>query len=182
MIRVALALGAALIALAAYTFNERQDHEAKAEGLRAVIQGHVSCNGALAGPDILVSAERCPPELAAVHATARRAEVCDKALLEGDLFTVRTACSTEVMTLLAQRDAESRRADSQADALRAERADRAAAITRAETRARSETERTHRAEAALQSAPRNGAGHVVLDARRLCELRDATAACDDARP
>lgn len=150
----------------------------EAADLNVRVKAHVACDQAVQGADILVSAERCPAKIAAVHAVALRAEACDQALLKADLFTIRTSCSTEVMTLLGERDAESRRADRQTETLAAERVDRAAAITRAEARVRTATERKVRAEAVIQDAPRDGDGLVVLNARRLCELRDASDACD----
>lgn len=182
MIRLTIAGLLFGVLMSAVTVAEHRASGRKIDALETIVAAQTGCNVALAGPDVLVSAERCPPALAAVHTTALRAQACDQALLEAELFTVRATCSTEVMTLLAQRDAEGGRADRLAETLEAERIDRAAAITRAEIRARTETERTHRAEAALQSAPRSDAGLVVLDARRLCEFRDATAACDHAQP
>lgn len=176
MIRIVLAMSALLIALGGLTFSKTAE-----EGrLRATIEGHVACDAALATDDLLASTVRCPPAAASLHAAAHRAEACDRALLNADLFTVRTSCSTEIMTLLAERDAESRRADRQTETLASERADRAAAITRAEGRVRTETERKLRAEAVIQNAPRNGDGLVVLDAQRLCELRSAADACAPA--
>lgn len=150
----------------------------EAEDLKVKVKAHAACDQAVQGRDILISAERCPPKIAAVHAAARRSETCDQALLSADLFTIRTSCSTEVMTLLGERDAENSRADRLAESLAEERADRAAAITRAEARTRTETERKVRAEAVLQGLPRDGDGLLVLDAQRLCELRSASAACN----
>lgn len=173
MIRIIIALALGVLALSGLTFSKVAE-----EGrLRKVIAGHEACATALASDDLQASATTCPSATSGIHAAWRRAEACDRALLEADLFTVRTSCSTEVMTLLAQRDAEASRADRQTEALDDERADRAAAITRAEGRVRTETERKLRAEAVIQNAPRNGDGLVVLDAQRLCELRSATDAC-----
>lgn len=173
MIRVVLALVGVILALSGLTFSKTAE-----EGrLRKVIAGHETCAVALATNDLQAANSTCPAATKLIHAAWNRAETCDRALLEADLFTVRASCSTEVMTLLAQRDAEAGRADRLTETLADERADRAAAITRAEGRVRTETERKLRAEAVIQNAPRNGDGLVVLDAQRLCELRSATDAC-----
>lgn len=177
MLKILIAAVLALGALSAGLGIVVKSKTAEEKGLRSALGGFEACHTALTGTDLTASSSKCKPPIAAVHAAARRAEVCDQALLNADLFTIRTSCSTEVMTLLAQRDAETHRADRQTSALAAERADRGAAISRAEARVRTETERKARAEAVIQDAPRNGDGLVVLDAQRLCELRSATAAC-----
>lgn len=180
IVRILLAAVLALGGLSAGLGVLIKAKAAEERSLRDALDGFQACHIALGESDLSASAARCAAPVAAVHANARRAEACDQALLEADLFTVRTSCSTEVMTLLAQRDAETHRADQTARALMAERADRAAAITRAEARVRTETERKARAEAVIQDAPRNGDGLVVLDAQRLCELRSAGALCPPA--
>lgn len=165
MIRIAIIaalFGVAGIAASALTIS----HE---RGLKETIKGHEACEVSLQGTDLSASAARCPAKVAAVHSEARRAAVCDQALLAGELFVVRTSCSTEVKTLFADRQAETRRADDLNGLLGDERAGRAAAITRAEVRARSETERKFRAAAVISSAPRNG-DLLVLDADRLRQL------------
>ena len=146
--------------------------------LRAVIASHLACSAAVAGADPAASAEACRPAVAARHLTAVRADRCDAALLAADLFAVEAACSTEVKTLLAHRQAETRRADSLMDTLKVERADQAAAIARAETRARTQAERKARADAAIAAAPRDG-DLLVFDAGRLRQLRGEDAAASD---
>ena len=174
MIRLTVALAAAVLALGALSWTKSQE-----EGrLRADLAQRDACLEAVAGPDLSSTNLRCSPEVAQVHGAAVRASVCDAALLTGELFLMRSSCTTEVKTLFSHREAESRRADSLQDILNQERADQAAAITRAEARARSETERKHRAEAALSSAPRDG-DLLVLDADRLRQLRGEDAAAAD---
>lgn len=171
-IRVIIALALAVVALSGLTFTK-----AKEEGrLRADIGALTACQTAVTTTDLSSSALKCPPAVAGVHAAAQRAAICDQALLAGELFVIRSACSTEVKTLFSQREAESRRADSLAETLKTERNARAADIARAEARVRTETERKIRAEAALAAAPRNG-DRLVLDAGRLCQLRGEDAAC-----
>lgn len=172
VVRVILALGLAVLVLSGLVIGKTRE-----EGrLRGRLQAVERCQAALPTADLTASAERCPPAVAAVHVEAVRSAVCDKALLGLDLFALRTSCSTEVKTLFGQREAESRRADALAEILKTERAARAADIARAEARARTETERKHRAEAAISSAPRNG-DLLVLDAGRLCQLRGEDAGC-----
>lgn len=145
--------------------------------LRETLDGHAACEAAVATVDPTASAVRCSTAVAAAHAAKLRAEACDQALLGGDLFVMRASCSTEVKTLFAAREAETRRADSLAEVLSEERAGQAAAITRAESRARTQAERTQRAQSTLRDAPRRG-DLVVLDAERLRQLGDADTAPD----
>lgn len=171
MIRIILALAAVTLALGGLSIGKTAE-----EGrLRKIITDQRACDAAVFGTDLSASLARCPAATAAVHAEAQRAGVCDQALLAGELFVMRTSCSTEVKTLFANRQAETQRADALAEVLADERADRGAAITRAETRARSETERKLRAEAALSEAPRRG-DRLVLDAERLRQLGGEPAA------
>lgn len=178
MTRVVLALVATIVALsglvAAKTAEERR--------LRDDIDARAACGVALTGQDLTASIARCPEPLAAVHRQARQPIVCDQALLAGDLFVMRSSCSTEVKTLFAAREAETRRADALAETLARERGARAAAIQRAEARARSETERKTRADAALQAAPRDDSGRLVLDAGRLRQLAGERAGVAADRP
>lgn len=171
MIRLTVALVVAVLALAGLSLSKHQE-----EGrLRLSLAARDACLSAVAGDDLAATNLRCDPEVAKVHVAAERSAVCDAALLTGELFLMRSSCTTEVKTLYGHREAESRRADSLQDILNRERADQAAAITRAEARARSETERKHRAEAALSGAPRDG-DLLVLDADRLRQLRGEDAA------
>ncbi len=173
MIRIVLAMAAVIVALGGLSIGKTAE-----EGrLRTSIAGHVACDVALTKPDLTASAARCPGPVAAVHVEALRSALCDRALLGGDLFALRTSCSTEVKTLFAHREAETRRADALAELLARERADRGAAITRAETRARTETERKLRAAAVISDAPRRG-DLLVLDAERLRQLGGEHPAAD----
>lgn len=171
-VRLWIALSLTALALGGLTMSKAREETQ----LRDRIAGLEGCQATLVKGDLTASAEACPSAVAAVHVQARRASVCDQALLGGDLFALRTACSTEVKTLFSQREAETLRADSLDEALKTERARRSADIARAEARARTETERKLRAEAAISSAPRNG-DLLVLDADRLCQLRGEDAGC-----
>ena len=132
--------------------------------LRAENSAQASCLRDAGGTDPAASALSCPVPVAIQHRIARASTRCDEALLGADGFAVDATCSTEVKTLLAQRDAESRRADSLDEALKGARAAQAAAVARAETRSRSQAERTARGQAAVTHAPRDDAGLVVCDA------------------
>lgn len=161
---------ASLIALMGAVIVGKTKEEA---GLRKEITAQTLCLAAAGGPDADASARACPAPVAAQHRLARMSARCDAGLLQGDLFAVEAACSTEVKTLLAQRQAETGRADSLDAALKSSRADTAAAITRAEARARSQTQRTSNAQAAVSAAPRDPDGLVRCDAQ--C-LRQRTSA------
>lgn len=142
--------------------------------LRAVLQGWEACGEAVATDAVTESVERlCPAAIAEDVTGSRRTAACDQALLEADLFAVRATCSTEVKTLLGQRDAETNRADSLAEVLSRTRADQAAAIARAETRARTEAERSARARTVIEGAPRGPDGLVDCDAGCLRDLAGA---------
>lgn len=143
--------------------------------LRETIDGQAACIAAAGGTDATATAETCPAPVVVQHRIARASVRCDQALLGLDLFAVDAACSTEVKTLLAQRDAESARAGSLDTALKRARADQAAAVARAESRARTQAERTARGQAAVTLAPRDADGLVVCDAG--C-LRDRFTAPD----
>lgn len=132
--------------------------------LRKTIAAHESCLRDAGGINAAASAGSCPAPVALQHRIARASVRCDAALLGADLFAVDAACSTEVKTLLSERNAESLRAGSLADALKRARADQAAAVARAENRFRSQAERTARGQAAVSAAPRDDAGLVVCDA------------------
>lgn len=160
MIRVAI-----VASLAAGLLGTVVIAKGREEGrLREVIASHESCIRDAGGTNAAATAETCPVAVAVQHRIARASARCDAALLGADLFAVDAACSTEVKTLQAQRDAESRRAESLDAALKRARADQAAAVARAENRSRSQAERTARGQAAVSAAPRDDAGLVVCDA------------------
>ncbi len=166
--RIAIA-ASAIAALLAATVVAKNAEERR---LRKVIGAHESCIRDAGGVNPSATAESCPSTVAAQHRIARASVRCDQGLLKGDLFAVDAACSSEVKTLQAQRMAESRRGDSLAENLQRARADQAAAVSRAETRARTQAERTARGQAAVSAAPRDADGLSVCDA--VC-LRDRFA-------
>ncbi|MGH7027359.1 hypothetical protein [Brevundimonas sp.] len=139
-------------------------------GLRTSIAGHEACDRALDQQDPSVSAKACPAPVAAVHRRAVQAATCDQALTNGDLFALRSACSTPVKTLTAQRDAARTERDDANAALDQLRADQAGAIARAEARGRTQTQRIQSAQNDLASAPRNDAGLGRCDADCLRDL------------
>lgn len=116
----------------------------------------------------------CPPAVAERWAAAMRARTCDAALsLPADQggYGVATNCSAPVKTLHAQLLSARRERDAaRADLIQTQR-DQVAAIRRAEAAARLQTERSTRAAAAVQSAPRSSAGRVVCDADCLSRRR-----------
>ena len=136
--------------------------------LRDVIAGHEACSAAVTKSELAASAARCPEAVAAVHRRAVQSQVCNAALAAADVFTIRSACSTEVMTVVADRDAKAGEAATVSETLAQVRRDQAAAITRAEARGRTQTQRTHRAEDALAQAPvtADGLGRCDADCLR----------------
>lgn len=153
--------GSVLLAALAGTIVLKNAEEGR---LRKTIAAGESCIRGAGGTDPAATAASCPAPVALQHRIARASVRCDQALLGADLFAVDAACTTEVKTLLAERDAESRRAESLDTALKRARADQAAAVARAENRSRSQAERTARGQAAVSAAPRDDAGLVVCDA------------------
>lgn len=139
-------------------------------GLRAVISGHEACATAVADSDLTASAARCSDVVAAVHRRAVQAAVCDQAVASGDLFVIRTACPTSIKTLLAQRDAATAERANLSDQLARTRADQAAAIARAETRGRTQTQRIQSVQTHLDAAPRADSGLGRCDADCLRQL------------
>ena len=129
---------------------------------------HRACVAAVeAGPAGLLSVEAlCAPKIAAAQEAALMSAACDLAVdaTPENTFALRQTCSSAVKTVVAERDvARGERDGAKAD-LKAARDGQAAAITRAETRVRSETQRKADAAAALSRAPRDADGLVVCDA------------------
>jgi hypothetical protein len=139
--------------------------------LRAVIAGHDACAAAVANDGLDVSASRCPPAVAAAHRDQLRARTCDAALAGGETFGMRSACSTPVKTVVAERDAargERDRALTEIDRLRK---DQSAAVARAEARGRAEAVRTHDLETRLEGpSPLPDSGLARCDAECLRRL------------
>lgn len=156
--------GAIIIAAMGLLIVTKHQEEGR---LRKVVAAHEACIRDAGGEDPALTARSCPQPVAIQHRIARAAVRCDAALLGADLFAVEAACSTEVKTLQAERQAESRRADTMATALTRARADQAAAVSRAEARARTQNERTVRGQTVVSAAPRDADGLVVCDAECL---------------
>ena len=139
-------------------------------GLRETIAGFVDCDAAVANSDLTASAARCSDAVAAVHLTARRSERCDNALAAGDAFAIDAACSAPAKRVVAEVGARTRERDALQLQLNETRRGQAAAIASAETRGRTQTQRTNRAEQDLASAPRTDAGLGRCDADCLRRL------------
>lgn len=157
-----LASGALLAVVNAKNVEERD--------LRATIAGHETCGRAVGLSDFTATAAACSEAMAVTHRRAVQTATCDQALTAGDVFAQRSACSTPVKTLTAQRDAARIERDDANTALNQLRADQAAAIARAEARGRSQTQRIHSAQNDLAAAPRNNAGLGRCDADCLRNL------------
>ncbi len=147
---------------------ERKNREET--GLRETIAGYVDCDQAVAKSDLAASASDCSAAVAAVHLTARRAERCDAALRADDAFAIDAACSTPVKTAVAEIGALTRERDGLQLLLTQTRRGQAAAIASAETRGRTQTQRTERVQTDLAAAPRTDAGLGRCDADCLRRL------------
>lgn len=167
MIRAWIGMGA-LVAFSTAVLISKSVEETR---LRAVIAGHDACAGAVANGELDVSASRCPPAVAAAHRAQARGQICDAALTTGDLFAMRSACSTSVKTVVAERDgARTERNDARAEVGRLRR-DQAAAIARAEARGFAHAQRTHDLETRLEGdADPSDRGLARCDAECLLRL------------
>lgn len=164
MIRLLIASGA-MIALLGWTVVAKTGEERR---LRETIAGHVACQSGIEGGTTTLGV--CSEKVTAVVHAARRAAACDAVLAGGQPYLVSSACSTEVQALAVQRDARTREVANLTETLDRLRRDQAAAITRAEARGRTQTQRTQRAEDALAQAPVNDSGLGRCDADCLRNL------------
>ncbi|WP_165184747.1 hypothetical protein [Caulobacter soli] len=127
---------------------------------------HRACVAALLPNNIVDPGRLCDPAISNDHAAAVMAKACDDALSAKpeNIAAARMVCSTPVKTVVTARDVALGERDAARSDLQAARKDQAAAITRAETRVRTETQRKADAAAALARAPRDADGLVVCDA------------------
>jgi hypothetical protein len=146
MIRAWIGMGA-LVAFSTAVLISKSIEETR---LRAVIAGHDACAAAVTNGELDVSTSRCPPAVAAAHRVQVKTRTCDAALASGETFVLRSACSTEVKTVVADRDAARiERDDARSDAARLRR-DQGAALARAEARGFAQAQRTHDLETRLE--------------------------------
>lgn len=138
-------------------------HQAKS--LRAQVAGFEACELAVkGGAKARPTAEVCPPEIAIADLVKRQAAACDAALAGQHEFGIKTSCSAPVKRLFAQGAADAASlADATAQLNRATQ-DRDGAVARAEARCTLQTQRANRAQAVVETAPRDGAGLRVYDA------------------
>jgi len=114
--------------------------------------------------------DHCMPEVKSAIEARRQAEACDTALTaEGKLpstglYGIRTACSSEVKQLHAERDAARNDAANAKRAMEALRAKMDAAVERAEIRGANVQKRKSDATRAIQAAPVGDDGLVDCDA------------------
>lgn len=108
----------------------------------------------------------CPATSLAAAQVVAKATLCDQAIgvKPRDAYGMRAACSTQVMTLDAERQAAADSAATLQTDLNQLQAGQSQAIARAEDRARTEAERTARAQAAVAKAPVDSSGLTVCDA------------------
>ncbi len=138
--------------------------------LAALNDRHVACTAAVEGrrgakppPDV------CDLPIARAKLAADQAADCDaglRLLAEGAPAT----CSGPVQHVAADRDARTAEVADRDRELAGARQVQAAAVVRAEARARTNAQKEAHADAVLNSAPRDAGGAVVLDAGRLRDL------------
>jgi type IV secretory pathway VirB10-like protein len=139
--------------------------------LAAEVNQHETCIAAIAKPDQPVTA--CDPKIADKVTQARAADQCEIALAKpptGDLFAIRAACSEQVKRVVADRDAAAANyADDEKQLAGAQlRLDQA--VSRAEARNLSTTQRKAANDRTIQAAPRDPDGRVRCDAQCLRDL------------
>lgn len=157
-----VALAASLMVIQLKNAEERE--------LRGVIAGWDSCAAEVETGRMVGEASACPPPIAAADLQARRSRRCDVALAAADAFAVEAACSTPVKTVVAERAARTGERDNLITLLAKVRSDQAAALARAETRGRTQTQRTDRVQSDLDAQPRTDAGLGRCDAECLRQL------------
>lgn len=112
----------------------------------------------------------CPAEIAARIETARRADACEAALQGANLSAVRAVCGLQVKRLQAERDAAAANLADTAGQLAGAKADRDAAVLRAEARATTTATRKAANDRTIETAPRTADGNVHCDAECLRRL------------
>jgi hypothetical protein len=144
-------------------------------------RAHAACVEAVEGRGAKTLDEVCAPPVAAAAAQAARARSCDAGLARasGDIAAgVPMTCAAPVKALAAQAAIFAARVEDLRGQLAVAAEETDSAIDRALARERAATLRKVNAEAAVEGAPRDAGGLVVLDAGRLCQL----AGCGPAAP
>lgn len=120
----------------------------------------------------------CPAKVSVAIAAARAAAACEAALAKPDPLGVRTNCKPAVQDRVARLAvAEANLADARRQLAQAEQ-QTIAAVSRAEARAKSTTERKARAKAAIAAAPTDAAGVIRCDAGCLHDIAGGSARAD----
>jgi hypothetical protein len=158
---------AAIIAFGAlmYFANDRFDQKEKADAARSCNAVAFKTSGDLSD---------CLPEVKSAIEAYRAAETCDAALSSPlpatSRFAIRQACSTEVKTVVAARDAARNNERDARQALAEIQANTVAAVTRAEQRGAQNQKRISNASKAIEAAPRRDDGLVECDADCLRDI------------
>lgn len=165
-LRLALCLAGAAGALSLLGLVAFKAHQVT--DLRARVANFEACERAVKEPgDLLSAAEVCSPEIALADQVARQAGACNAALAASNLYGIKASCSEPVKALDARAAADAASLASATAALATATQDRDTAVARAEARAATQTERAQRAQAVVQTAPRDGAGLRVYGADSL---------------
>lgn len=165
-LRLALSLAGAAGALLLLGLVALKAHQVI--DLRARVAGFETCERAVKEPgDLLSAAAFCSPEIALVDRVAREAQACNAALSASNAYGIKASCSEPVKALDGRAAAASASLASATAALATATEDRDAAVARAEARSLTQTERAQRAQAVVQTAPRDGAGLRVYGADSL---------------
>ena len=160
-------LGAVALLAAAWLIKDRFHQKGLADAAQA-------CAVAAADIEDAAALDRCLPETRKEIAEARRARLCERALLPSlrpeARFAMAQACGAGVKRLVAQGDALAAERDGLKAQLATARADLAGATERAERRATLTQERNAHGRKIIQAAPRDAAGSIRCDAECLRSL------------
>lgn len=164
--RLALTLAGVAAVLSLLGLFTYRGHQLAA--LRAQVDGFEACELAVkGGPKARAAAVVCPPQIALADQVARQAQACNTALGGMFEFGIKTSCAEPVKRLYAQSQADAASLASANAQLATATQDRDTAVARAEARSLTQTERAHRAQAVVETAPRDGAGLRVYGADSL---------------
>lgn len=141
--------------------------------LKSVERKALACEAAVKNASILDAGTlklNCPQVISDAATRGQRYLDCDAALLKGDLYAVRAACSAAVKRRDAQATAFAAEARDLATQLAASRDQLTGALSRAEARNAALSRKDRNATAAISLAPRAADGRITCDDRCLREL------------
>lgn len=142
--------------------------------LAGEVKQHKACLVAIARPELPLS-PACEPAIADKVDRARLADRCDAALKGKAVVAIHDLCSTEVKTIVADRDIQAGNLDDANKQLRGAQQRQDDAVARAEARAVGTAQRKAKNDRTIQTAPRTADGNISCDAQCLRDLADPEA-------